>query len=51
MTDEYGMTKLDVKFFKRAVIVCMCIALVVAIVIVYRNNRWKNNLDVEYIVG
>lgn len=49
MTDEYGMTKLDVKFFKRAVIVCLCIALVVAMVIVYRNNRWKNNLDVKYI--
>lgn len=49
MTDEYGMKKLDAKFLKRAVIVCLCIALVVAAVIVYRNNRWKNDLDVEYI--
>ena len=49
MKDEYGMTKLDAKFFKRAVIVCLCIALVVTVVIVYRNNRWKNNLDVKYI--
>lgn len=49
MTDEYGMTKLDAKFFKRAAIVCLCIALVVAVVVVYRNNRWKNNIDVRYI--
>lgn len=49
MAKEHGMTKLDSKFFKRAAVVCLCIALVVVVVIVYRNNRWKNNIDVKYI--
>lgn len=49
MTDEYGMTKLDAKFFKKAVIVLLCIAIIAVAVAVYRNNRWKFELDVKYV--
>lgn len=49
MTDDYGMTKLDTKFFKKAVIVLLCIAIIAVAVVVYRNNRWKGTINVKYI--
>lgn len=47
--DEYGMTKLNARFFKRVVIALLCIAIVFGAVTAYKNNRWKNNIDVKYI--
>lgn len=49
MTDEYGMTKFDRKFFKKAITAVLIIAFVTAAFTVYFNNRWKHALDVTYV--
>lgn len=49
MTDEYGMTKFDRRFFKKAITAVLIIAFVSAAYMVYFNNRWKHELDLTYI--
>lgn len=49
MTDEYGMTKFDHEFFKRAITAVLIIAFVATMATIYLNNRWKHDLDVRYI--
>lgn len=48
MTDEYGMTKFDRRFFKRAITVVLIIAFAATMAQIYLNNRWKRNLGVAY---
>lgn len=47
--DEYGMTKFNARFFKKAAIVLLCVAVVLASVAIYKNNRWKNNIGIKYV--
>lgn len=49
MTDEYGMTKFDRSFFKKAFAAVLAIALIAGAYTVYFNNRWKYELDVRYV--
>lgn len=49
MTDEYGMTKFDRRFFKRAITVVLIIAFAATMAQIYLNNRWKRNLGVAYV--
>lgn len=49
MVDEYGMTKFDHIFFKRAITVVLIIAFVTTMATIYLNNRWKRDLDVAYV--
>lgn len=49
MTDEYGMTKFNAEFFKKAG-KFVAIAFVIGILVtLYYNNRWKLWMDVRYV--
>lgn len=49
MTDEYGMTKFDRNFFKRAITALLIVTFVAAASTIYLNNRWTHVLDVTYV--
>lgn len=49
MTDEYGMTKFDRSFFKKAFAAVLAIALIAGVYTAYFNNRWKYELDLTYV--
>lgn len=47
MTDEYGMTKLDAKFFKKVAIIILCVSAVIGIALLTRQS-WCNH-DFEWV--
>lgn len=49
MVDEYGMTKFDRSFFKKAFAAVLIIAFVATMSTIYLNNRWKRDLGVAYV--